>query len=612
MVRFAEWLVLESFMEEVRYDVLMESAVADSLDAIFGYLEEGLLRERDEDEDDDGPVELPDPFTGDEDASPVEIDADYAPEREDGGGSDGGSDSERKEKKRLKKILDALLVIRNEAKRERANIVSKVKELKDELEGSDPDDLDSRSPLDALGHLVELGYLNEDRAQKIRLAMVNPESEVKRSAAEKELNGKIAAAATETGNDYRPSSVSAQEAMGEMFRAMSMVYGRRLNNIARNNQNRIGDRIGHTTYEAEELANETIIRLLNRFKKRQWKDGKPMPWEENDEILRSGDLEHLKKYIFSAIRSVGSSMRRKKNSVGNPASRGKLRGQVASKDAKSRRIRNDLKDDNLSFYLRYMAAAKERPLQARPADEEIVVPSDSEDKIRLAIMRDIEYMVTWTRVHRTEMSMDGDMVRRTLRTYMDNFLKRGEGSITYASTLAGNDDESSADELLSGAAFDHSAVSDDEFDPRSNNPMDAAVQGGEERDANNFSSMAGTIKKTIEDIAKSGSQGPSEAIALCLKLGIKFTFVAEPSRSGPKPKSIVVTDVSKMHTGSSSAGTNDCAGNILRIGLSFAQIRDSWPNGLWRPSIQSVGEYLRGNPSSKGAVQKFCDMFRIH
>ena len=66
-----------------------------------------------------------------------------------------------------------------------------------------------------------------------------------------------------------------------------------------------------------------------------------------------------------------------------------------------------------------------------------------------------------------------------------------------------------------------------------------------------------------------------------------------------------------MSTASATAATNDCAGKIARIGITPKAVSDIWPKGLWRPGYRSVTEYLRGNESSRGAVKKFCDFFRI-
>lgn len=616
MVRFAEWIALESFMGKVEKDVLLESVALESLETVFGYIRNGLrarrLAEAEGDEDDDGPAEIDDPFSGSEDAAPVE-EIESGEEEEERSLSGGDEDGRRalRERKRLKTILDSLIVIRNEAKRERAEKVKIIASMKKEIDESDSDDLDSKSPLDALPYLVELGYLGKERGERIRSMILRGESK-DRARAEAELSQKISAAATEEGNEYKPSSVSAKAAMEDLSEAMMQVFRGRFATMARRNQSLMSGRLGHVDYEADELASETIIYLLSRFKKRQWKEGNLLPWDANDKILESADLDHLKNYIFSAIKSMGSKMRVKKSSAMNPKSARRMKRDVTSVDIKAKTIRRDMKDEEFSFYLNYLEEAKKRPLRDRRDDEEIMIASTKEDRIRLAIMKDIEYKVTWTRVPSGEMSMEPGMIKRTLRTYLDMFLRRKEGSVTYASTLAGDNDEASSDELLSGAAFDHSAESDDEFDPRGVNPMHAVAAGGEEEMANNFASMAGTIKSAIENISRSGGQGPSEAMALCLKLGIKFTFTSELGRLGlKKPKTLVVTDVSKMHAVAASSGTSDCAGKILGMGLSFSQIRDNWPNGLWRPSLQSVGEYLRGNPTSKGAVQKFCDLFRI-
>lgn len=615
MIRFAEWMALESFMDEVKRDVFLESVVSESLEAVFGYLQRGLrsgvlLEVDEEQEDDDGPVELDDPFTGSEDAEPVRGSEDSDSDDTEDDQEEGEDEDGDNENKDLRDILDSLVAIRNEAKRERAEKVKMIIALKKELDKSDPDDLDSKSPLDALPALVELGYIGKERGDKIRSHMIHPSKPSDRSAAERELNQKISDAAAETGNNHEPSRMSAREAMERLSNAMMRVFAGKFGSVARRNQRMISaDQVGHVDYEPEELASETMIYLLQRFKKRQWRDGKLMPWEENDEILRSGDLEHIRNYIFSSIKSMGSKLRVKKNASMNPKSKSRMKGLEASVGAKATVIRKDLKDDNMEFYLRYIEAAKERPMRDRRDGEEVLAAS-GKDRIRLSIMRDIEYRVTWTRVPSTEMSMDPGMIRRTLRSYMDMFLRRGSDPVTYASTLAGSNDDSSSDEILSGAAFSHSVESDDEFDPRGSNPMHSALRQDQDEPAVN-SGMGGLIKSVIERIATSGSQGASEAMALCLKLGIKFSFTSEDDGKGRLlPKSLVVTDTSKMHTSSAASATKDCAGNVLRIGLSFAQIRDSWPRGLWQPSIQSVGEYLRGNPRSRGAVQKFCDMSR--
>lgn len=598
MFRFAEWMALESLMEEVKRDIFLECVVTDSLDAIFGYLERGLLNEQgEEEEEEEESAELDNPFSGGEDAKPVYVDRDYVP------------DEAYDEKRELGRILNSLRVVRNDAKRERAEMVGRIKDLKKELDDADVDDLDSRSPLEALSDLVKLGYLKEHRAEKIKDAMIHSKSKKRRLGAENELRGKIAEAAVETGNEHEPSSASvAKKAIDEMFDAIKKVYGRRFKNLAWSNQSRVGeDQIGHQTYEEDELASETMIKLLGRFKKRQWNGNQLAPWEENDGILKSGELEHLRNFIFLTVRNLGSNMRKKKNSVGNPASRMKLKGQVASKDEKARIIKDDLEKGEISYYEEYMKAAKNNPLQDRIEGGpplEFAFPANKKDSVRLAIMRDIEYMVTWTPSSREEMSMDEGSVRRTLEAYKSKFLKRSEGSLTYASTLGGKDDDSSMDNLLSGA---------DARGMAQENPLSSAATDTSAGNMTNLAPISGAIKDAIEKIARSSEFGPSEAMALCIKLGIGFRFTSNGKigRNEPKPTTLTVTDMSRMNSRSASSATKDCAGIIVGIGLGFAQISERWPSQLWKPSTQSVGEYLRGNERSRGAVQKFCDLFKF-
>lgn len=657
MVRFAEWLALESLMRDVRNDIFVDEAILESLDDILGCLVGGVFREQDE--DDDGPVELDDPFSGSEDAEPVEIDSDYDPnaeeEREEAPKVPGGPS--KRQKKALRRIRDALLIIRNDAKRRRAEKIEKMKAFKKELDGADLDDLDSKSPLDALGDLVDLGYLSGVQAEKIRDAMEDSTGD--REKSERTLLGKIADAANETGNEHDPAMSmvsregkevsSPKQAMEELFLAMQDVYKSKFERIARDNMSRVGDNYGYVNHDASELASETFAYLNQRFTKRQWAGGKLMPWEENEGLLQSGDLAHLRNWIYSAIKGKISGRERSNRSTSlNPMSKERVKG-VTSMDAKSSRINCDLGEGrsgncvpDMSFYVNYMREAESKPLIGRKnPDADLITASSREDRVRLQIMKDIEYLVNYTRVLDTEISLDPgsapdyQKLRRTLRTYKDNHLRRMRKDTVHASALAGNnDDESSSDELLSGA------------DPRgfgnedggkltgfSDNPMDrVAIDGGapsmvwdpargeyvatgdvQAGDAATPASakMKGAIKRAIEDIAKSGAQGPSEAIALCLKLGVKFTFTSEPGRNGAKPKNVIVTDTSAMSTASATAATNDCAGKIARIGITPKAVSEIWPKGLWRPGYRSVTEYLRGNESSRGAVQKFCDFFRI-
>ena len=657
MVRFAEWLALESLMRDVRNDILLDEAILESLDDILGCLVGGVIREQDE--DDDGPVELDDPFSGSEDAEPVEIDSDYDPnaeeEMEEAPKVPGGPS--KRQKKALGRIRDALLIIRNDAKRRRAEKIEKMKAFKEELDGADPDDLDSKSPLDALGDLVELGYLSGVQAEKIRDAMEDSTGD--REKSERILLGKIADAANETGNEHEPAMSmvsregkevsSPKQAMEELFLAMQDVYKSKFERIARDNMSRVGDNYGYVNHDASELASETFAYLNQRFTKRQWSGGKLMPWEDNEGLLQSGDLAHLRNWIYSAIKGKISGRERSNRSTSlNPMSKERVKG-VTSVDAKSSRINCDLGEGrsencvpDMSFYINYMREAESKPLIGRENPEaDLITASSREDRVRLQIMKDLEYLVNYTRVLDTEISLDPgsapdyQKLRRTLRTYKDNHLRRMRKDTVHASALAGNnDDESSSDELLSGA--DPRGFGDAEggkLTGFSDNPMDRVAIDGktpsmvwdsargeyvatgdvQASDASTPASakMKGAIKRAIEDIAKSGTQGPSEAIALCLKLGVKFTFTSEPGRNGAKPKNVIVTDTSAMSTASATAATNDCAGKIARIGITPKAVSDIWPKGLWRPGYRSVTEYLRGNESSRGAVQKFCDFFRI-
>ena len=299
-----------------------------------------------------------------------------------------------------------------------------------------------------------------------------------------------------------------------------------------------------------------------------------------------------------------------------------------------------------------MRKAKSKPLIGRENPEaDLIKASSREDRVRLQIMKDIEYLVNYTRVLDTEISLDPgsapdyQKLRRTLRTYKDNHLRRMRKDTVHASALAGNnDDESSSDELLSGA------------DPRgfgdakggkltgfSDNPMDrVAIDGGAPSmvwdpargeyvatgDAATMPASAelyASVKRAIEEIARSvgpppiGNNGASEAVALCIKLGIKFNFTPEPgSAYSPKPKNVIVTNVSSMNNMSTHSTTDNCSGKIKKLGMTNNEISKNLPSGLWRPGGGRVSELLNGSRDkntgkviSIGALRKFCDFFRI-
>jgi hypothetical protein len=474
MVRFSDWLAVESFVDSVDFATARKRAFVESMIDILGVINEALDDEEEAEGED--AVEKDDPFTGGEDAKPShEVPS-------------------KSKEEHLRDMLEALKLIRKSAMAQRAQKVNKIRELR----AAHSSDMDDEADLaDALPDLVDLGYVKPAEAKKIKEGINLPESDPKNKKAWEALEEKVAAASMEQGNGsmsmMQDDEAKIESSKKELYNAIISVYEDKLERIVARNQRFAGDGIGHQHYEESEIADEMFMYILSLVSQRRWQGGELLPWgggqavvmddgakkkqrgQGIEEILKSSgddkDLERMYAYFSSSVKSTATKIRRSAGSQLNPNSRGRVKSDIhTNKDKKAKQINDDIKSGELGFYKEYLRKAKESPLDQRSADEELVVPSNSEDKTRLGIMKAIEYEYVNRPSSRELLSMGEDAIQKTLENYVSGFLRRREKSVTHASTLIG-DSDSSDDAVLSGVK---AAFKKHDEPPEGSNPMDSA------------------------------------------------------------------------------------------------------------------------------------------
>jgi hypothetical protein len=545
MVRFSDWLDISSIFESIERESLADQALLESLDLIISHLNESL----DDDDDDD----TPEPEMGDENAEPI-FDTTKGPSKTE----------------RLKAISEAIKAIKDNSIKQRA---LKIERLAAKKKMIDEDSLDSPDITEVIDDLVDLGYFrNKEAGDSVRKKIASrhehyddedpAQKKLKKAAeseaaqAEKQLREKLSEAVSETDNDVlHNSSGNIDDAKKSLYENLVGLFGDRFDSVAARNQRHTGSGVGHQTYEADELASSLFVYFMERFSKRPMKDGKPQPWDSRpDQFLFPDEdsdepYDHLLKYIHKAITHTASKERRKKAKAFNPAVRTASRnsGIHSSKDEKSKIIRSDLASDNLGFYKDYIDAASRRPLADRKAGEDIVQASNKDDKTRLGIMKAIEYEVNSHPSSLEFLSMDPSNIESTLSSYMNNFLKRGERSVTYASSLGGNDDDSSVDDILS-RNMSHVQGSEDEKETSDAGFSSVAARDSsvahDSPDMRLFSDFF--MPYVVRSVKELASSNPQHAFALCIKFGISCTIrsKAKSIRGTPVnvPEIVTVTD----------------------------------------------------------------------
>lgn len=659
MARFAEWLVLESFLNGLETEMLMERAALETLSMVAR-----AIRESEEDDEDDGsPAVLADPFAGDEDAKPIEQDPEVDrilqnPVKDAAPAGEGGYSDPEKHSESLKKIASSLKVLRADAIRKRAEKVKEVARL-----------ADSGADLEAVPVLAELGYFGKTDGegqndtmrkmnyylggefrkeviaksggrldQKAKDAIKNKENEF-----HDKLMETLNSAANEDGNDPPegrfPSQSEVNHANQDFMESLNKVLGNRFVSLAAKNQSRAGlgkGRVGHQQYEAEDLANDMALGLLKHFQTRKWKGSGEermlLPWTSNEDILESDPRD-----LIAHLMKTAKNQTKKTMAKASPPPK----FSVPNGSAKASLIRKDLDNRDFGFYLAYIRAAQDRPLRSddpdgkdRDPNEEIVSAGDKRDRMRRSIMQDIEMEV----VHNNTpgMSLDPRYIKDTLETYLRTKLVPEYRQVVHASQIAG-EDESSEDEILSGMS--HSQHSDDEFDPRTANPMDSArtddLDDGEDsesppdtaRPVRQDQVVLNLFRQVVDELSAKGGVYPARAFALCLKYGIKchITKVQGRTKGGQPTTTVASVRVADDAAINIPQGTNfnfdsasNCTGQFTKIGMANINVSRRWgfmpvtgqPSGLTPISPSQAGELLAGNPSGIGAIPYLCQKLR--
>jgi hypothetical protein len=660
MVRFAEWLVIDSFVDRLEREVLLEQAALETLDMVVSVLRENeeypasiigsgygmaqsnirAARERKLQDELDA-LKFPDP---DEDSEPVK-----------GSVAKDDSDSETvspqeadfidptsNEKKILKKISSALKTIRAGGIRDRFRKVEEIKKIKKEVEDTnDAEDALSvqnpRDPQDAIPILVSLGYLSKGVGEKIGYRLSKRFSDDKkkdlggfltskakdsirrhRSKASDKLMEKIAAASQEQGNDPPeggfPTDSDTEKANDDFVKATNRLLGGRFRRLARSNQTSMGkDRTGHRLTEPDELAADMAVGLLAHFAKRKWRGGELQPWNSNDELLRQ-DSGWLLPYLMTTAKNLPKKMAQNMSSQLAPPPRTR-NSSIVKKSKKAEIINSDFNSGNLGFYINYMKKAAERPFDRRSPGEQIIQPREKDDRVRLSIMQDIEEVINFTSMSSEDISMDPSgndetlrrRVRTTLSTYLYRVLPTNFSRVVHASILARNDgEESSMDDILSA----HVDAGDDEPDL---DDQGIEAMSGSSPDEDRTAPLLGLLSRAIDEIAAMVPEGPIQAFALCVKFNLKCDIRIKPSKmkNGQATTTVASLRVSRdaqlnipRDFNYNTIGTN-CTNALGKIGLTDPVVAQRWgvipgtpgkASGLTPVSKSYVHEYLKGNP----------------
>jgi hypothetical protein len=632
MVRFAEWLVLDSFVDRLEREVLLEQAALETLDMVVSVLRENeeypasvigagygmaqsnirAARER-KLQDDLEALKFPD---SDEDAEPIkgsevqdDSDAEPATPQE-----SGRIDPTSNEKKILRRISSALKTIRAGGIRDRFRKVEEIKKIRKEVEDTNAADdalsvQNPRDPQDAIPILVSLGYLSKGVAEKIgyRLSRRLADDKKKdlggfltskakdsikkmRSSASDKLMEKIVAASQEEGNDPPeggfPTDSDTEKADDDFVKATNRLLGGRFRRLARSNQTSMGkDRTGHRLTEPDELAADMAVGLLAHFAKRKWKGGKLQPWNSNDELLKQ-DSGWLLPYLMTTAKNLPKKMAQNMSSQLAPPPRTR-NSSIAKKTKKAEVINSDFKSGNLGFYIAYMKKAAENPFDRRSPDEQIIQPREQDDRVRLSIMQDIEKVINFTRMSSEDISIDpsGDdetlrsRVRTTLSTYLYRVLPTNLSRVIHASALAKNDgEESSMDDILSA----HVDAGDDEPDLDDHQGIDSMSNSSPDEDRT--APLLGLLSRAIDEIAAMVPEGPIQAFALCVKFNLKCDIRIKPSKmkSGQTTTTVASLRVSRdaqlnipRDFNYNTIGTN-CTNALGKIGLTDPVVAQRW------------------------------------
>lgn len=682
-MNFTKWIELETFVDSYNIEKIKEKAIIESLTVVFesfnkkiektnsscgnwqriqeasggrrrpnlarhfGNLQapasihrsRRLRRQRE--------VELEDPFSGSEDAKPVDIEdiEKYM-----------SKPSRKKDtrEKNIRILVNSLKVVRNNAVRERANKIKFIQKVNAEIEKQEKDD-DYISELDiddALPALIELGYITKKQVDRIKEEEIDVQIE--------KFGEIIELASKEDGNDtfFSVDNEDVNQAYENIAHSMQKLYINRINNLARNNQINIGkDRIGHEYFEPEEITNELFLTVINFVSKRKWKNGKLLGWEEGNTIenfFTDENIDPLEiyKYFQASLRHTAGNLRKQGKKTLNPKRDGRSSHNLhRNKDARKKILLYDIRTSNFEFYKNYLKAIAKKDLNKsfdlRSPDAIVMIddntpilPQNEEDKIRLEIIKSIEAEYYITPSSRNYLSLNPEKINSTLENYVDFFLRKKENPIIHASSLQANDDD---DEIDLGSYVGN----DDEI--KSNDPMNIRSIDQDSTLENAhlmFNFLKPYIQRAINQISREGKQtlkgniGANEALALCIKFGFSCSLKTVKNTKGEVlPLTVTVYEEPfknidpeiekyfqlKINDGSWS-WDEFCKDGFNKYGLKdlkkIAELWQDYPKNvkeeekLAHRTAGSIQEYLFGTSrpdkfnTKPGGLRKMCEIIR--
>lgn len=447
MLCLKEWLELDKIRTNV-YIPSLERVIAEvAAEKTIRFFLESM------EEEDDEPGVLDDPFSGDEDATPVDdISGQNADQEIDQ--ADVGATKKREMAKALK---NAALWMRWSGMLERKKLVDKVREFAVKKDDDSFENIlgDEIVLTDAIPHLEKLGYLDAGKFKNDSSISDKKRDEIIKKAIEE--------ASQETGNDL-PGNITeeqviknAKRAKDDFFNILRNVFARQYHQMSHSSRN-TGGGAGVKLYDTDDLANNFILRMVEKVSKRPRQKGSLKPWGglrsdqvdfgkvgekelESDEFVDE-ILDHFKRLLYKEPSKAEDERR-----IALSPSRG-AKDQFSNRDKKSSTINVDVKKalkdqaegrpaSSLDFYTNFLKAAKE-------GRESLYDPEsmNEKDKFRFEIMSDI---LSKASANPSTLSLDPSKIVATLQNYRTYFLKRSKSGPSFMSVMGSKDDDSSWD-----------------------------------------------------------------------------------------------------------------------------------------------------------------------
>jgi hypothetical protein len=494
----------------------------------------------------------------------------------------------------LKKIHDALRVMRKRAVVNRKRMVDAIKAIHDwmsrfavddgieDLDFSNfsdvlkPEEIKNKDTFEvAITILGKLEYCTKGECKKILDGLNLPEDDKKNNEAQESLKKQVAYAAAESGNDSESikSGDDFVKAKEDLRCAITSLYSNNIRRETRKNKEH---------FEEGDLFNEFLTSLLDMATRRKWDGDEPLPWGSGtdfEDLMGSKlDSSHMDNYLARTINDKAKTLRQRRAASNNPASRdrSKQMGIHNDRPRKAGLINKDLelyakwmakkdapqsddwdedededededavatdsdpmipKKNPLDFYIKHLSGSKE---------PNIVEPQGRKDRLRLAIMKAIEYEIqTNTNAAALGLSLDPANIVGTLRSYTMHFLGRPERQSLLASELMPKGKEGREDFVVT--ALSRSQETDDEFSPDTQNPMDSTHQdediegdSGSEKSNMLVKFFRPYLLRAIKEIAVRGEKSAAKALYLCLKFRVPCSFTAN---NKGEPNTLVVKE----------------------------------------------------------------------